>query len=667
MAFDIAFAAIRRIAPLATIGGDLSSQWCGDKAHRCGALSHGDFSGPAGLMKLSGFVVRKFASADLERAFRTDYARRYAGQRRLAGAASLLLWILFARRDWWLLTRVDPSIIFHVGYLRLAGAVGMAVPICLMWGPRAFDERWVVGLLCVWMLSCWFTLLQLMELYPAALAFREVFPEFLLVLFTIFTLLRLRAITAAWLVGLGVVSFHLTLSLWPRTGASTVGAGWASRGSVLAIMYFMGVVICIQFERAARREFMFRRTLRAASARVQAASSAVKRQNERMRELVREKERFFSSAYHDIQQPLAAINLFIRSARTKLEAGHAATHDLDVIEETAGDILDMFKNIQDYSELGSYVPSLSPIDTQAVLADVFEQYLEPARSQGIEIRSTMRLRRPPPIESDRSLFKRVLSNLVSNAIKNTRTGGVVIGWVEVGERLRIDVWDTGVGISPAHRDAIFAEYYQIDNPGRDRSKGLGLGLSIVQRVIGILPGHSLRFYSVEGRGSHFSLYAPISIMTPVIGTEDRKDDAYTSVLKGKYVLLCDDEPTVLEGLRRLFISAGALVDTAGSMTGFEAILADEGRAPDVLVTDIRLREGPNGIELAERIRRRFDWAGALPVAFITGELISPPSLRDFSQPFVLLRKSSAPENTLVEVSRFVAAQQPADFCHVRDP
>ncbi|MGF6505526.1 hypothetical protein [Paraburkholderia sp. 32] len=177
MAFDIAFAAIRRIAPLATIGGDLSSQWCGDKAHRCGALSHGDFSGPAGLMKLSGFVVRKFASADLERAFRTDYARRYAGQRRLAGAASLLLWILFARRDWWLLTRVDPGIIFHVGYLRLAGAVGMAVPICLMWGPRAFDERWVVGLLCVWMLSCWFTLLQLMELYPGGLGFPGSIPR----------------------------------------------------------------------------------------------------------------------------------------------------------------------------------------------------------------------------------------------------------------------------------------------------------------------------------------------------------------------------------------------------------------------------------------------------------------------------------------------------------
>jgi len=133
---------------------------------------------------------------------------------------------------------------------------------------------------------------------------------------------------------------------------------------------------------------------------------------------------------------------------------------------------------------------------------------------------------------------------------------------EIGERLRIDVWDTGAGISPLHQDAIFAEYYQIDNPVLDRSKGLGLGLSIVHRVIGILPKHSMSFWSVEGRGSRFSLYAPISQMAPVVVTEDQTNAARTSILKGKYIVLCDDDPTVLEGLRRLFLSAGALVDSA---------------------------------------------------------------------------------------------------------
>ena len=610
-------------------------------------------------MRSSGFVVRKFRSAAQERAFRMDYARRYTGQRRLAGASLILIWLAVVVRDWLLLNTLDPSILVHVGYVRLAGAVGMAVPVWLMWGPRAFDERWAVGLLSVVTMSCWFALLELVNVYPVAGVGQEIFPGFFVVLFLVFTLFRLRAITAAWLVGLCVVTFHLVelnIEISSRSDVSTVVRHWVSLGAMVFIMYLAGIVVCIQFERAARREFVFRRTLRAAKARVEAASLAVNQQNDRMREIVREKERFFSSAYHDIQQPLAAINLFIRSARMKLEGEHAASHDLDVIEETARDILDMFKDIQDYSELGSYVPHLSPVDTQAVLTEVLEQYLEPAQSRGIELRISLRRRPPPPIESDRALFKRALSNFISNAIKNTFVGGVVVGWVEIGEQLRIDVRDTGIGISPVHREAIFAEYYQINNPGRDRSKGLGLGLSIVHRVIGILPKHSMSFWSVEGRGSRFSLYTPISTMTPVIGTDDQKSDASTSALKGKYVLLCDDEPTVLEGLRRLFLSAGALVDTAESMAGFEAILAEDGRAPDVIVTDIRLRDGPTGIEVAERVRRHFAWAGVLPVAFITGELVSPHALRDFAEPFVLLRKSSAPESTLTAVGRLLAGK-----------
>jgi len=618
-------------------------------------------------MRWSQFVVRKFGSEAVERAFRMDYARRYAGQRRLAGTIFTLMWIAFSIHDYWRLDRLDPGGINHVGLVQLAGAVGMAIPVWLTWGPRAFDERWAVGLMCVWTLSCWLALMRMIVTYPIDLAIREVFPFLYLTLFVIFTSFRLRAITVAWLVGLCVVTFRMTLYLWPRGSAATQWDDWITRGRMVPMMYIVGTVVSIQFERAARREFIFRRTLHAAKARVDAASRVVRQQNERMRELVKEKERFFSSAYHDIQQPLAAINLFIRSARIKLEDEHAASHDLDVIEETARDILDMFKDIQDYSELGSYVPHLAPVDTQDLLTEVFEQYLEPARSRGIEFRSSVRQRRPPPIDSDRALFKRALSNLVSNAIKNTAVGGVVIGWVEIGERLRIDVWDTGVGISAEHRDAIFAEYYQISNPGRDRSKGLGLGLSIVHRVVGILPKHSMRFWSVEGRGSRFSMYAPISEITPVVETDNRSNDAFTSILKDKYILLCDDEPAVLEGLRRLFLSAGALVDTAESMAGFEAILADDGRAPDIIVTDIRLRDGPTGIEVAERIRQHFAWAGVLPVAFITGELVSPHALRDFPEPFVLLRKSSAPESTLAEVSRFVAAQQPTGFDHARDP
>ncbi|MBB6200835.1 signal transduction histidine kinase/CheY-like chemotaxis protein [Paraburkholderia fungorum] len=498
----------------------------------------------------------------------------------------------------------------------------------------------------------------MLQFYPGDLGWREVYPVLLFSLFLIFMAFRLRVITAAWLMGICVCSYLVMLYFKPVGGSVELRMeSVAAHATMVPLMAVVGVLLSIPLEHAARREFMYRRTLRAAKARVEAASRAVNEQNRRMQELVKEKERFFSSAYHDIQQPLAAINLFIRSARTRIRDGYAVDRELDVIEETASDILEMFKDIQDYSELGSYVPHVVPVDTHGLLTEVFEQYRETARLRGIDLRIARRRRYPPSIETDRSLFKRSVSNLVSNAIKNTSSGGVVLGWVQLNERLRVDVWDTGIGIAPAHRDAIFSEYYQINNPGRDRSKGLGLGLSIVQRAIHILPGHGMSLASVEGRGSRFSLYATVSTSTPSVGAHVQGGDVYTPDLTGTFMLLCDDDPTVLEGLRRLFSSAGALVYAAESMAGFEAILADDGRIPDLIVADIRLRDGATGKEVANRIRRHFAWAGVIPVAFITGELLSDRVLRDFPEPFVLLRKSSPPKDLLADVSRHMSAQR----------
>ncbi|WP_089165407.1 hybrid sensor histidine kinase/response regulator [Caballeronia sordidicola] len=619
-------------------------------------------------MRSSGLKVRRFSSAAQERAFRWDYARRFSGQRRLAIAIFTALWVVWSIRDFCRLNVLDPAHLHHneLIFLRVAGAIGMTIPV-LLWTPRALDERWAVGLLSVWTISCWFTALRMLQFYPGDLGWREVYPVLLFSLFVIFMAFRLRVITAAWLIGICVVSYLIMLYFKPVGGSVELRVELVTaHATMLPMMSVVGVLLSIPLERAARREFVHRRTLRAAKARVEAASRVVNEQNRRMQELGREKERFFSSAYHDIQQPLAAINLFIRSARTRIRDGYAVDRELDVIEETASDILDMFKDIQDYSELGSYVPHVVPVDTHGLLTEVFEQYRETARLRGIDLRIAGRRRCPPSIETDRSLFKRSVSNLVSNAIKNTSSGGVVLGWVQLNERLRVDVWDTGTGIAPAHRDAIFSEYYQINNPGRDRSKGLGLGLSIVHRAIHILPGHGISFASVEGRGSRFSLYATVSASTPPVEANAQDDDVYTPDLTGTFMLVCDDEPTVLEGLRRLFSSAGALVHAAESMAGFEAILADDSRIPDLIVADIRLREGVTGMEVADRIRRHFAWAGVIPVAFITGELLSDHVLRDFPEPFVLLRKSSAPKDLLTEISRYVSAQRKMNFSLASD-
>ncbi|MGF6408884.1 sensor histidine kinase [Paraburkholderia sp. MM5482-R1] len=339
-------------------------------------------------MRSSGLTVRRFRSAAQERAFRMDYARRFFGQRRLAITIFTVLWVVFSVHDLGRLDILDPAHLHHkeLCVLRIAGTIGMTVPV-LLWSRHALDERWSVGLLSVWTLSCWFAVLRMVQIYPGDLAWREAYPILTFALFMIFMAFRLRVITAAWLVGLCVVSYLVMLYLKPD--GQSVGARMESviaHATMVPMMYIVGLLVSIPLERAARREFMYRRTLRAAKARVEAASRVVNEQNRRMQELVREKERFFSSAYHDIQQPLAAINLFIRSARTRIRDGYAVDRELDVVEETASDILDMFKDIQDYSELGSYVPHVVPVDTHGLLTEVFEQYRETARLRGIDLR-----------------------------------------------------------------------------------------------------------------------------------------------------------------------------------------------------------------------------------------------------------------------------------------
>lgn len=172
-------------------------------------------------MRSSGLRVRKFSSAAQERAFRWDYARRFSGQRRLAIAIFTALWILFSIRDFPRLNVLDPAHLHHneLILLRVAAAIGMAIPV-LFWTPRALDERWAVGLLSVWTISCWFATLRMLQFYPGDLGWREVYPVLLFSLFLIFMAFRLRVITAAWLMGICVCSYLVMLYFKPdRTAA----------------------------------------------------------------------------------------------------------------------------------------------------------------------------------------------------------------------------------------------------------------------------------------------------------------------------------------------------------------------------------------------------------------------------------------------------------------
>jgi two-component system, sensor histidine kinase len=591
--------------------------------------------------------ARRFLSSEQERAFLEEYGQKFVSQRRLAAALALSIWSAFFLWDWVQSHTFSRSAFLYLVVIRIIGVFFFAYFLRVSWKEQFIRERYAASWLISAVLFGWSGLLAMMLVAPPNNTFREYYPGLLLVYYFLFTFLRIRAKQAAIVGVVCFATFNLTEYQLNRDSSYLSGMGgyaWFSSAFFLICFYILGAVVATQLEISVRNDFTARRALTKAQAETTAATILLKKQNEKMQELILEKERFFSSAYHDIQQPLAVIGLYVKSAMQRLrEHDLAIESDLSLIESSSVDMVNLFKGIHDYSELGSYRILLQAVNPVEVISEVAQQYSQLAREKGIRFKITERSRQPSYINTDRPLFKRLLSNLVSNAIKYTFRGGVTIGWVRLPNTLRIDVWDTGIGIPEEHREKIFSEYYQINNPGRDRNRGIGLGLSIVHKIEAILPRHRLRFLSIEGRGSRFSLYVPttasrVSDIPSVCDGRDTPPD-----LSGKYIVVCDDEPALLRGLTQLFVGAGALVDGVSSLAETHGLLETVGRAPDAVVTDIRLQGGDTGIQVAEAVRSH--WDVRTPVAFITGELVTSTSqsMRGFQSPFTIIRKSSDPD------------------------
>jgi CheY-like chemotaxis protein len=221
----------------------------------------------------------------------------------------------------------------------------------------------------------------------------------------------------------------------------------------------------------------------------------------------------------------------------------------------------------------------------------------------------------------------MLANLVENAIKYTSTGGVVVVARARGAQVWMDVCDTGLGIAPEHLEHIFDEFYQVSNPGRDRSHGLGIGLSIVRRLSDLL-GHPVLVQSRLGHGSRFRIVLPAAAALAVLppahfmagGTSDGVLQRPPLSDLPQRVLLIDDEADIGLAVAALLGSCGVAVTVVqhanGAIAAFE--LAVLNSAPfDCLICDYRLAEGADGLEVALALRQRFD--PGLPVLLVTGE------------------------------------------------
>jgi CheY-like chemotaxis protein len=237
------------------------------------------------------------------------------------------------------------------------------------------------------------------------------------------------------------------------------------------------------------------------------------------------------------------------------------------------------------------------------------------------------------VQTDPVLIERVLRNLIENAIRYTNVGGVLLGVRRRGDHVRVDVFDTGIGVPHDHLPYIFDEFYQVGNQGRNRQHGLGLGLSIVRRIARLL-GAELLVTSHEGRGSRFSLLLPQGQATPQSTPVVARTGA-----EGGRILIVEDDAGVRAGLGILAESWGYTVVTASSGEEALALFSAGGGRFDVVVTDHRLGPGLNGTEAAKEIHKK---AGRfIPTLIVTGDTAPERISEVYDSGFDILHKPVA--------------------------
>jgi signal transduction histidine kinase len=346
------------------------------------------------------------------------------------------------------------------------------------------------------------------------------------------------------------------------------------------------------------------------------------------------KSRFLAAASHDLRQPLHALNLFVTQLRRETDRAERARL-VERIDVSVAAMNDLFSALLDISKLdaGVVTPSVSEFPVEDLLKRVEMTFAAMAREKGLRLRV---ISSGAFIRSDFILLERILLNLVSNAIRYTVDGGVMVGCRRRGDALRIEVWDTGIGIPEDQRGSIFREFYQLPGAERDRSGGLGLGLAIVDRLCRILD-HPIELISQLGRGSRFAIV--VATASPRQLTE-QSPEAVADQAMGKLVLVIDDDALVLDSIRGVLKSWGCSVVTASSGAAALACLAELERPPDLIISDYRLADGDDGIRAIERLRKAL---GAPVPAFLISGDTAPERMREArASGYYLLHKPVLP-------------------------
>lgn len=344
---------------------------------------------------------------------------------------------------------------------------------------------------------------------------------------------------------------------------------------------------------------------------VQAATAELAEQKNAAEMANAAKSHFLAAASHDLRQPMHAIGLYVEAMKP-LVHGQQASATLEKLAASVTALEGLFNAILDVSKLdaGAVRPQMHCIPLSAFLQDLVESLQMDAVHRILTVRVHAC---DVHIYSDPQLLERILRNLIANALRYTQRGGVLLSARLRGDKVLLQVWDTGEGICPEDMPRIFEEFYQGHNPTRDRSQGLGLGLSIVRRLA-LRLDYPLSVRSVPGKGTVFDLWVPVcKRRRGVLGPQEMQ--VISTSMHG-CVAIVDDDAQVLDGLKTLLTGWG--MDVVAAPSG-DVLCAQLTRAPDVLLTDWRLADGETGQHVVDKVAARFPGV-KIQVLVITGDI-----------------------------------------------
>ena len=403
------------------------------------------------------------------------------------------------------------------------------------------------------------------------------------------------------------------------------------------------------------------RSSQEAQARLQAVIELKEKLQRETERRIRDKSHFIASAVHDLRQPVQAVMTALYPVSHALDQGDRKAVDelLELSKQAVSTLNDQLQAILDLSRLESGIvrPNLEIVDIRQETAAIFESWESPSAEQRVRLE----LELPEPEQraiarTDTSFFRRIVSNLISNGIKysaSNRPGGafVRVKLQLLPERLSVQVIDNGVGIEQTMIDSgqIFAPFFQANNTRSQGSKGVGLGLTIVNALTSLLPDHGLRVHSRLGEGSTFTLEMPrTEADLPDIDPE-RVQSMDSSGLAGRYIILLEDDDLVRQATAHLLNIIGIHCDAYESFEGFAHALVTLERTPDVVLSDFRLPNGRSAIDVLEALK---ELGGNVPLVVFSGEAMDLSSLPGLEN-VPVLRKPLAVE-VLVRTLREVA-------------